>query len=123
MGDSRCEETRVHRWQLAAGWFLFLSYAIGSPAFALIEAKTGLFSARFQYPAEFLYLVSGAQFVCALVLFVRSLVPWSIAFLTVLSIGAAYSHVRIDSAISALPALMYTGVQVWYGVRAYRQCQ
>ena len=100
-----------------AFWFLVLSYAIGSPLFAVAEAWTGVLSERFSYPSGFLYLVSGLQLLCALALFRRSLVPWSIAVLTVIAIGAVYSHFRIESPITALPALFYVAVQVWYGVR------
>jgi hypothetical protein len=114
-------EARVSGWQLVAGWFLFLSYAVGSPVFALIEARTGLFSARFDYPPEFLYLVSGVQFVCALVLFKRALAPWSVLVLTIISVGAVFSHFRIDSPITSLPAVMYTIIQIWYGYRMHRQ--
>jgi uncharacterized membrane protein YphA (DoxX/SURF4 family) len=115
--DRGFEKTRVDRWQLVAGWFLLLSYAVGSPVFAIVEAKTGLFSERFNYPSEFLYLVSGTQFVCSLVLFVRALAPWSAVVLTVITVGAMFSHLRIDSAITALPALAYTAIQIWYGIR------
>lgn len=109
------------RWQRAAGWFLTISYGLGSPAYALVEARTGLFSARFDYPPEFLYLVSGIQFLCALVLFVRLLAPWSCAILTVLALGAVASHFRIDSPLTALPAVGYVLIQAWYGLRVYRQ--
>jgi len=119
--NQESEETRVSRWQRAAGWFLFLSYAVGSPVFAIVEARTGLFSGRFNYPPEFLYLVSGAQFVCSLVLFMRKLAPWSAMVLTITTVGAVISHVRINSAVTALPALMYTVIQIWYGFRMYRQ--
>jgi hypothetical protein len=113
----------ISRWQRLAGWFLFLSYAIGSPVFALVEARTGIFSERFDYPSAFLYLVSGAQFVCSLALFRSALAPWSAAILTILSVGAVYAHFRINSPATALPALMYTAIQVWYGVRMYRKHQ
>ena len=115
------EQTKLDRWQLVAGWFLLVSYAVGSPAFAIVEARTGLFSERFNYPPEFLYLVAAAQFVCSFVLFARALAPWSALALTVLSVGAVFSHLRINSVITALPALMYTAIQVWYGLRMYRQ--
>ena len=117
------EGTSVDRWQLVAGWFLFLSYAVGAPVFAFMEANTGVFSERFNYPPAFLYLVSGAQFICAMVLFVRALAPWSAMVLTVITVGAVFSHVRIDSAISALPALAYSAIQVWYGIRVSRSNQ
>lgn len=119
--EAKVERRRRDRWQLAAGWFLCLSYAIGSPAFAILEARTGLLSERFNYPSEFLYLVSGVQFVCALLLFARRLAPWSAVVLTVLSVGAVISHLRINSAITAIPALVYTAIQVWYGIRVYRE--
>jgi hypothetical protein len=115
------ETQRVDRWHLIAGWFLFLSYVIGALAFAIFEARTGLMSERFDYPPEFLYFISGAQFVCSLALFSRAFAPWSIAVLSVLSVGAVVSHIRIDSPVTALPALVYTAVQIWYGLRMYRR--
>lgn len=112
---------RRDKWQLVAGWFLTLSYAIGSPAYAIVEARTGLFSERFDYPPEFLYLVAGTQFACALVLFTRFWAPWSSAVLTVLALGAAASHFRIGSPLTSLPAFAYIVIQIWYGSRVYRQ--
>lgn len=118
--DQETEQPELSRWLRVAGWFLFLSYAIGSPVFAIIEFKTGVFSERFNYPPEFLYFVSGAQFICSLVIFRRTLAPWSTVILTIITVGAVFSHLRINSPITALPALMYTAVQVWYGYRMYR---
>lgn len=119
--NQEIEKPVLSRWQRIAGWFLFLSYAIGSPVFAIVESKTGVFSARFNYPPEFLYLVSGVQFMCSFVLFKRALAPWSAVILTIFTMGAVISHLRIDSTASALPALMYTAIQVWYGSQMYRQ--
>jgi hypothetical protein len=112
--------SHADRWQIIGGWFLTLSYVIGSPVFAIVEARTGMFSERFGYSAEFLYLVSGAQVACASVLFVRMLAPWSSVILTVLAFGAVISHFRIGSPLTALPALGYTLLQIWYGIRVYR---
>ena len=109
------------RWQRRIGWFLTVSYAIGAPAFSIAEALTGVISQRFHYPPTFLYLVGGTQFICSLVLFLRRLAPWSAAVLTVLAIGAAASHFRIGSPMTSLPALTYVALQVWYGIRVYRQ--
>lgn len=111
---------KADRWQRIAGWFLTLSYAIGSPAYAIIEARTGLFSERFDYSPEFLYLVAAIQFACALVLFVPVMATWSSAILTVLALGAVVSHFRIESPVTSLPAVAYTLIQIWYGIRAYR---
>lgn len=109
------------RWEYVARWFLIVSYAVGSPLFALAEFRTGIFSARFDYSPEFLYLTSGVQFLCALMLLQRRFVPWCILVLTVLAVGAVYSHFRIDSPLTALPALAYVAIQVWYGLRVYRK--
>jgi len=114
------DENKVDGWQLAAGWFLLLSYAVGSPIFAIVEAETGLFSQKFDYPPEFLYLVSGTQFTCSLVIFSRALAPWSIMILTIITVGAVFSHLRIESAITALPAVGYSALQIWYGIRVLR---
>lgn len=118
----RYQEIRVdaRKFERIVGWLLFVSYAIGSPIGAIIEARTGAVSDRFDYSPEFLYLVSGLQFLCALVLFNRFLAPWSIGILTVISMGAVYSHFRIASPITSIPAILYTLIQVWYGVRVYR---
>jgi predicted membrane channel-forming protein YqfA (hemolysin III family) len=109
------------KWHSIARWVLFLSYAVGSPAFAFAEYRTGMFSARFDYAPEFLYLVSATQFACAFLLFRRHLALVSLAILTVLSVGAAASHLKINSPLTALPALAYTVVQVWYGIWLYRR--
>lgn len=119
--NQEIDRPQFDRWQRVVGWFLLLSYAIGSPVFALVEARTGVFSERFHYPSEFLYLVSGTQFICSLVLFRSALAPWSTVVLTIITIGAAVSHLKINSAATALPALMYTAIQVWYGFRMHRQ--
>ncbi|MCW8925515.1 MAG: DoxX family protein [Xanthomonadales bacterium] len=119
----KAESPNVKRWQVIAGWFLTLSYIIGSPAYVIVEARTGLFSERFDYSPEFLYIVASVQFFCALFLFVRNLAAWSSAILTVLALGAVYSHFKIGSPLTSLPAIAYTLVQIWYGNRMYRQSQ
>ena len=119
--NRKTQRPSVSRWQRVAGWFLFVSYTIGSPIFAIVEAKTGVFSERFNYPPNFLYFVSAVQFICALALFRRAIAPWSTVILTVLSIGAVASHLRINSVATSLPALIYTAIQIWYGSLTYRQ--
>jgi hypothetical protein len=111
----------TRKLQRGTGWFLLVSYAIGSPIGAIIEAHTGAISGRFDYTPEFLYLVSAAQFVSALVLFNRFLAPWGIAVLTLVSLGAVYSHFKIDSPVTSIPAVAYTLIQIWYGIRMHRE--
>lgn len=111
---------RDGKWRRFVGLFLVIAYGIGSPVFALVEFRSGLFSQRFDYSPEFLYLVSGAQFICALLLFSRRFALWSLALLTVLSLGAIYSHFRIHSPLTALPSLVFTALQIWYGYLIFR---
>lgn len=111
------------KWQRVARWFLAIAYGIGSPAFAFAEVMTGVFSTRFDYPLEFIYLVSVAQFGCALMLVFRRVQLLSLAVLTVLSVGAMYSHFKIGSPVTALPSTGFTVMQAWYGYSLYRQRQ
>jgi hypothetical protein len=64
-----------------------------------------------------IYLVCIVQVVCAASVLVRRLAPWAAAALTVTTLGAVASHVRIGSPMTALPALIYTAVQLWFGFR------
>lgn len=116
-------ESQYKMWSAVTFWFLVLSYVIGSPAFAIIEARSGIFSEKFDYPAVFLYLVSAAQLVCALTLFWRRIARWGLVVLTVISLGAVASHFRIDSPVTSLPAVAYTVVQAWYWFYLWRQDQ
>ncbi len=108
-----------NRWERAARWFLIIAYGVGSPAFAIAEAVSGIFSARFGYPPEFLYLVSVLQFASAALLLFRRFELVSLALLTIMSLGAIYSHFRIDSPLTALPSLAFTIIQMMYARHLY----
>lgn len=105
------------------GWFLFLSYFLGGPAFAFAEFQYRFVSGRFGYSPGFVYLVCLVQFVCAFLLFSRRLAPWSAAVLTFIAVGAVASHLKIHSPLTALPALGYTLLQAWFGYHAYRRAR
>ncbi|MEQ8859323.1 MAG: hypothetical protein RIC56_11815 [Pseudomonadales bacterium] len=104
----------------AAAWFLFVSYAVGGPAFAAVEAVSHLMSERFGYWPEFLYAVFLMQFVCSLMMLKRRLAIPALMMLTLISLGAMASHFRIHSPLTSLPALGYTAVQVWLALRIRR---
>jgi len=116
-------KTRTDSWPGFARWFLVIAYGVGSPAFGIAEAMTGLFSDRFNYPSEFLYLVSALQFSCAVLLLLGRFRILSLAILTVMSLGAIYSHFRIGSPLTALPSLVFTGIQISYALHVYRHDQ
>lgn len=96
------------------GRFLFLSYFICGPGFAIADFYTGIFSERFGYPSVFIYLIGLTQFACSIALFSRRTAAWSLAVLTVICIGAIASHLMINSPLTALPALGYACLQIWY---------
>jgi len=100
-----------------AAWFLAISYGVGSPLTAWIEFRSATISQRFDYSAEFIYLICAVQLVCVFGLFVRSLAPWAAAGFTVITLGALVSHLRIGSPLTAIPAVVYTAIQVWYGLK------
>lgn len=99
-----------------ATWFLVASYAVGAPVAAVLEYRDHLLSGRFDWPPALIYLTCAVQFVCALGLLVRRFIPWAAAALTVTTLGAIYSHLRIGSPVTAVPGVFYTAVQVWVGV-------
>lgn len=74
-------------------------------------------SLRFGYTEEFIFFICIVQLLCSLALLAPRLILWSIAALTVISIGAVASHIKIDSPLTALPAVAYTLVQIWFAYR------
>ncbi len=96
-------------------WFLAISYGLAAPITAYFEATQGLISARFDYPPGLVYLVCASQVVAVGGLFVRSLAPWAAAGLSVITLGALVSHLKIGSPLTAVPAVLYTVIQVWFG--------
>lgn len=104
------------RWTGVVGILLAISYGIGAPLGALLEYQDHLFSQRFNLPPELIYLAFVVQLACAIGVLVRPLASWAAAGLTVTTLGAIASHLRIGSPLTALTALVYTVVQVWYGL-------
>lgn len=111
--------TARKRWvvRVAAG-FLALSYAVGAPVTAYIEYAHHTLSQRFGYPPAFIYLICAVQLVCSIGVLVRPLASWAAAALTVITLGAIASHLRIGSPQTALAAIVYTAVQVWFALES-----
>jgi len=98
--------------------FLAVSYGIGAPWTALLEVRGALFSKRFDVPPALIELTCAVQMLAALGLFSRRFAPWAAAALTVITLGAIAAHFRIGSPATALPAVLYTAVQVWLGLES-----
>ena len=103
-----------------AAWFLFISYFFGALAFLVAEFRGHLLTNLFGYSLLFIYFIKTIQFVCSLLLFSKRLRLLSVVILTILSMGAVGSFIRIESTLAGLPALGYTILQVWFGVQLYR---
>ena len=111
----------LSRPQQFSGWFVFISYAVGSPAMIAVEFRGEVVSQRFGLMPEFVYVVGLVQFVCAFLLFSPRMATWSLATLSVLSAGAVGLHLKIGSPLTGVPALAYTALQVWIAIQAYRK--
>jgi len=103
--------------RIAAG-FLSITYGIGALVTVFLEYRRHLFSERFELPPELIYLVCAVQLGCAIGVLLRKFAPWSAAVLTVITLGAIASHLRIGSPLTTLPAVFYSVVQVWFGIRS-----
>jgi hypothetical protein len=111
---STIEITRSLR---AIAWFLAVSYSIGAPLGAFVELRGSFLSTRFGLPAGLIYLVSAIQLACALLILSRRHASLAAMVLSVTTIGAAASHLRIGSPLTSIPALLFTAVQVWFALR------
>ena len=98
--------------------FLSLSYFIGAPYTMVLEYNDQLLSHRFGYSPEIIYSICIVQFFCAIGLLFRSLTRWSTSILTVITFGAIFSHFRLGSPITAVPALFYSVLQIWVSLKS-----
>ena len=111
--DSKSSRKRLMR---GISWFLAISYFIGAPLTAFLEYKGQTFSERFDYPPELIYVTCTVQFICAMGVLIPRFAAVSAAALTVTTLGAIASHLKIGSPLTVLPALFYTAIQVWFGI-------
>ena len=97
-------------------WFLALSYGLGAPATAFLEFRSHTLSERFDLAPTLIYLTCAVQLVCSIGVLLRPFACWAAAALTVITLGAIASHLRIGSPASAVAAVVYTVAQVWFGL-------
>lgn len=110
--------SRELRVRIVAG-FLAVSYAVGAPMAIFFELRDQALSQRFGYPSELILLTCAVQIAGAIGVLVRRLAPWAAAALTLITLGAIVSHLRVGhSPQAAVPALFYTVLQVWLGLRS-----
>lgn len=119
-GDARLSDTTQGRSLRIVGGFLAISYGIGAPVTAIAELRSAALSERFGLPPELIYLTCAVQLACAPAVLVRALAPWAALALTAVTIGAIGAHLNTESPVRAIPAVLYTGLQIWFGIRNRR---
>ena len=101
-------------------WVLAVSYLIGAPLVAFLEFNGQVMSARFGIPPMLIYATSAAQVVLAIGLLRPQFAVASAALLSIIAAGAVVLHLRIGSPLTAVPALVYVAVQLWF-ITAFRR--
>ena len=99
-----------------ASWLLAISYFIGAPLVAFLEYNDQVFSQRFDLPAELIFVTCAVQLVSSIGVLIPRFASWAAAALTVTTLGAIASHIRIGSPMTAIAAVVYTVIQVWHGL-------
>ena len=108
--------SKRERWRRVAAGFLSFSYLVGAPVTAYGELTSHVISQRFGYSPAFIYLVCAVQVVCGVGVLLRTFAPLSALALNVITVGAIVSHMRIGSPVTAVPAILYTAIQTWFGL-------
>ena len=95
-------------------WTLAVTYLIGAPVAGFLEYSGQVLSQRFDLPPQLIYATCAAQLILAVGMLLPQFAMWSAGLLTVIAIGAVGSHLRIGSPLTALPAMAYVAVQLWF---------
>jgi uncharacterized membrane protein YphA (DoxX/SURF4 family) len=112
------DESQQDRWVRRAGVLLALSYGLGAPIGVALELRSHLFSQRLGLPPSLIYVTSFVQFVCAFGVLQPRYARLAAAALTITTLGAIGSHIRIGSPETAVGAALFTALQVWFGFRS-----
>ena len=99
-----------------------LSYALGAPVAALMEHRYGVLSGGLGLPEHVVFLAAAVQLCCSVAILFRATANLATATLTVISIGVAVSYLRGGAPLASVPALAFTVVQVWLGLRLCTEC-
>ena len=112
------QETAGHRpWTRSVAWLLTASYGVGAPIVMVLEYRGALLSDRFDLPPSLIYLTSAIQVACVPFLFSRRHAAKAAVLLSILSLGAVFSHLRMESPLRAIPAVVFTGLQLWFAIQ------
>lgn len=96
------------------GWLLALWYGLAAPVTAVVEFGSHVFSQRFDLPPARIYLTCAVQTACAAGVLRPPLAVQAAAVLSVTTLGAIGAHLRVGSPQTAVAAVGFTAVQLWY---------
>lgn len=99
-----------------------VSYAVGAPVAFLMEYRHGWVSGNLGLPENVIFLAAALQLCCSVAILFRATANLATAALSVVSIGVAVSYLRSGATLASVPALAYTLVQVWLGLRLCSEC-
>jgi hypothetical protein len=102
------------KWVRRTAVFLAVAYGVGAPVSAVLELRSALLSQRFLVPPALIYTTCAVQLACAAAILSRRYARGAAAVLTVTTLGATGAHLKIGSPLTALPAVAFTVLQVWF---------
>ncbi len=109
-----------NRWVRAVAVFLAVSYVVGAPVGAALEYRDAILSQRFDYPPALIYVTAAIQIVCVVGVLMHRFAAKAATALSVITVGAIASHLKIGSPLTAIPALLYTVVQIWFALARHQ---
>lgn len=110
------EPSPAGRSARVVAWLLALSYGLFAPVTAIMEYRDQTLSERFDLPPALIHITCLVQVVCALGVLHRPTAVWAAAILSFTTVGAIGAHVRIGSPWTAATAVVFTAVQIWFGI-------
>lgn len=111
-------ETTQRRLLRISAWFLAIAYGVGAPLAAVAEFRGAVLSERFGLPPELIYFTCAVQLACVPAVLLRALAPWAAFALSATTIGAIGAHLSTESPMRAIPAVAFTVLQVWFGLKS-----
>ena len=101
-------------------WFLAITYGAGAVLTVILEIRNQTLSQRFDLPAWIILATCAVQLICAVGVLKPRFAPWAAAALTAITLGAIASHLRIGSPQTAITAVVFTVIQIWFGLASRR---
>jgi hypothetical protein len=110
----------MNPWPRRLTWLLAVTYVAAAPIMVVLESRSAFFSQRFDLPAWLIYGTVIVQVASVLLILSNRYAPQAALALSAITLGAFFSHLRIGSPLTAIPALAFTVAQLWLAVQLGR---